>query len=120
VPPSPPRPAPGFDPGFDLGFDTALVEGVAAAVTAHPAVERLDGGRFGDVATYLPGRRRLVGVRVGESGEPVEIAVVLRAGRPIPQAVAELRAAVAALRPGPVDVTVSDIAVDPASVGGTR
>jgi hypothetical protein len=95
--------------------DAALVEVLAAAVTAHPSVVRLDGGPFGAVATYLPGRRRLVGVRVGEPGEPVEIAVVVRAGTPIPQAVAELRATVAALRPGPVDVTVSDIAL---SAGG--
>ncbi|GAY10541.1 hypothetical protein [Pseudonocardia sp. N23] len=97
--------------------DDMFVETVAALVAAHPAVARLDGGRFGDVATYLPGRRRLVGVRVGEPGEPVEIAVVVLGDRPIPQAVAEIRSAVAALRPGPVDVTVSDIAVGPLGDG---
>ncbi len=90
----------------------ALATELARVVAAHPAVVRLDGGAFGAVATYLPGRR-LLGVRVGAPGEPVEVGVVLRADRPIPQTVAELREAVAAVRPGPVDVTVADVVVEP-------
>lgn len=87
-----------------------LADQVADVVSAHPAVARLDGGVFGAVATYLPGRR-LVGVRIGQPGEPVEVAVVLHLMRPIPDVVAVLRREVAALCGGvPVDITVADVA----------
>lgn len=103
VTPTPPA-APAADPA-------ELAQLVADAVTAHPAVARLDGGAFGAVATFLPGRR-LVGVHVGRPGEPVELAVVLRLDRPIPGVVATLRTTVAALCGGaPVDITVSDVEV---------
>lgn len=86
-----------------------LAELVADAVTAHPSVVRLDGGAFGAVATFLPARR-LVGVHVGRPGEPVEIAVVLRLDRPIPDVVTSLRSTVRALCDNvPVDVTVADV-----------
>lgn len=55
----------------------SLPQQVAEAVAAHPAVVRLDGGPFGTVASYLPGRR-VVGVRLGLAPEPVEVAVVVR------------------------------------------
>ncbi|MFC4950206.1 hypothetical protein [Pseudonocardia sp. GCM10023141] len=91
----------------------SLVEQVAAVVTAHPAVAGLHGGPFGAVATYLPGRR-LAGVRVGATGEPVEVGVVLRLGAPIPDVVRALRTAVAPLVGGvPVDITVEDIELGP-------
>jgi hypothetical protein len=82
---------------------------IAAAVLAHPHVQRLDGGPFGTVASHLPGRRRVVGVRlVGD--RHVEIAVVARLGRPLPRLAAELARAVRALVPGAeVDVTVTDV-----------
>jgi hypothetical protein len=90
----------------------ALAERVAAAVVAHPSVARLHGGRYNDVATYLA-TGRLVGVRIGGPGEPVEVAVVLRLDRPIPDVVAALRATVSALCGGrPVDITVADVATD--------
>lgn len=74
---------------------------------ANPAVARLDGGPFGSVATYLPGRR-VVGVRVGAGG--VELAVVARLGTLLPQLAEELGALVRGLLgPLPVDVTVSDV-----------
>lgn len=101
----------------------ALVRRVAAAVAAHPDVARLDGGAFGSVATLLPGGR-LVGVRIGGVGEPVEIAVVLHLHRPIPSVVRGLRREVAALcgaagRPvTAVDVTVADLA-EPAGDGAS-
>lgn len=77
-------------------------EDVAAALLAHPAVTRLDGA----VGSYLPGRR-VTGVRVAER---VEVAVVLRLGRPITEVVAELRERVAAVAgPVPVDVVVADL-----------
>lgn len=95
----------------------ALAELVAAAVTAHPAVARLDGGVFGAIATYLPGRR-LVGVRLGRGDEAVEVAVVLHLGSPIPAVVRELRAEVSALCGGAtVDITVADIAIPADEVG---
>jgi hypothetical protein len=89
----------------------ALAERVAAAVVAHPAVAGLHGGIYGSVTTYLPGRK-LVGVRIGEGDEPVEIAVVLRSDRPIPDAVRSLRREVSRLCGGAVvDITVADIVV---------
>ncbi|WP_309115828.1 hypothetical protein [Saccharothrix sp.] len=84
-------------------------ERVEAAVLAHPAVARLDGG----FASYLPGRR-VDGVRLAER---TSVSVVLKFGvlksaRPIPEVVAELRAAVRAVTgPAPVDVTVADLEV---------
>lgn len=96
-------------PGAPTGDPAVLAEQVAAAVIAHPAVARLHGGPFGAIATHLPGRR-LVGVRIGTGDQPVEIGVALRADRPIPEVVAELRRSVADLSGGaPVDVTVADI-----------
>lgn len=83
-----------------------LAELVADAAAAHPSVARLDGGTFGAVATWLPGRR-LVGVHVGET---VEVGVVLTLDRPVPDAVASLRRTLAPLVGGiPVDVVVSDV-----------
>lgn len=88
--------------------DQVLAERVAAAVAAHPAVARLD-GEAGAVATYLPGRR-LIGVRLGQGGEPVELAVVLRLDQPIPGVAAALRREVSALCGGAaVDITVTDV-----------
>jgi hypothetical protein len=87
-----------------------LAEQVAAAVSAHPSVVRLHGGTFGDLATYLPGRR-LVGVRLG-AGEPVELGVVLLLDRPIPGVVRSLRRLVSGMcGDAPVDVTVGDVIV---------
>jgi hypothetical protein len=97
----------------------ALAERVAAAVAAHPSVARLHGGPFNDVATYTA-TGRLPGVRVGAPGEAVELAVVLRLDRPIPDVVAALRATVARLvGDRPVDITVADLAVedDPSGAG---
>lgn len=96
---------------------------IAAAVLAHPAVVRLDGGAFGTVASHLPGRR-VVGVRViaGAAGPDaaqdtstggVEVAVVARLGRPLPAVVAELRDRVRQVAGAvPVDVMVSDVVID--------
>jgi hypothetical protein len=92
----------------------ALAERVAAAVLAVPGVAGPHGGRYNDIATFRPGGR-LLGVRIGEGDEPVEVAVVLGTERPIPEVVADLRAEVSRLCGGAaVDVTVGDIALDPA------
>lgn len=86
---------------------------IAAAVCAHPAVARLDGGPFGAVASLLPGRR-VEGVRVGADNDPVELAVIARLGTPLPQVGAELGEIVQRLcGPVPVEVTFSDVEIDP-------
>lgn len=83
---------------------------VAAAVLAHHAVARLDGGPFGTVASHLPGRRRILGVRLGAGGEPTQVAVVARFGVPLARLADEVAAAVrSVLGPVPVEVTFSDV-----------
>lgn len=113
--PSPSAPAPRrssqrVDPG-------QLAQAVAAAVRAHPAVADLDGGPFGAIASYLPGRR-VLGVRIGEAriGEPpgpVEISVVARLGTPLPQLATELRDVITTvIGSRPVEVTINDVITD--------
>ena len=80
----------------------SLVESIAAAIEAHPAVIRLDPGPLNAIATYVPGRR-LGGVYLRECGGPAqidaegltslraEVGVVLAVGRPLPGVVTELR-----------------------------
>ena len=82
------------------------VDELAAAVRAHPAVARLDGGPFG------------TGVRIGIGAEPVELAVVARWGTPLPRLGAELGAIVRGLcGQVAVDVTFSDVVLDETSTG---
>lgn len=91
---------------------------LADQVLAHPSVARLHGGAFGEIASYFPGHR-VTGVRMPEDG-PVEIGVVLRLDRPLPDTVAELRGALAERLGGtPVDIYVSDVetAEDPPETG---
>jgi len=86
-----------------------LAECIADAVRAHPAVAGLHGGPSGMVASYLPSGP-VVGVRASVAGEPVELAVVLRFGHPVPAVAAELRAAVRRLAgPVAVDILVADL-----------
>ena len=92
------------------------VDAVAAVVQALPVVRSLSGGRFGEVATYLPGRR-VQGVRV--RGENVEVHVVAGPGVPLPVVGATVRGAVLPLAGGcTVDVHVDDIE-EPSSPGGS-
>ncbi|NAZ85570.1 hypothetical protein, partial [Kineococcus indalonis] len=80
---------------------------VAALVRAVPGVVALHAGRFGEVATYLPGRR-VTGVKLGE--QVVEVHVVVELGAPL-RAVAEaVHTAVAAVVSVPVRVFVEDLA----------
>jgi hypothetical protein len=86
---------------------TADLEAVAAAALACPLIADLTGGRFGEVATYLPGRR-ILGVR--ELDGNVEVHVVARWGTPLPEVADVLRAAVTPHAGGlPVGVFVEDI-----------
>lgn len=93
----------------------ADLEAVAAAALGCPLIAGLTGGIVGEVATYLPGRR-VVGVR--DADGVVEIHVVARWGRPLPEVADAVRAAVASHVDGqPVAVFVDDIEVpaDPAA-----
>jgi hypothetical protein len=88
---------------------------LAAAVLAHPGVDSLDGGPFGTVASYLVGER-VVGVRIGAVGEPVELAVVARLGTPLPRLADELGAVVRGLLgPVAVEITFSDVVTAPST-----
>ncbi|MFP5022188.1 hypothetical protein [Pseudonocardia phyllosphaerae] len=119
-------------------------EDVAAAVLAHPSVLRLDGGPFGVIASYVPGRR-IQGVRLGAydgadtgdsgardsgvqdpgaqdpgarhgepDGGPVEVAVVVTLGRPFAEIADEVAARVRDVLGAPA----APVEVTVADVGG--
>ena len=88
---------------------TADLEAVAAAARGCPLIADLSGGRFGEIATYLPGRR-ILGVREVEG--TVEVHVVARWGTPLPEVADVVRAAVTPHAGGlPVAVFIEDIEV---------
>jgi len=93
------RPAP-QPPGLELA------DRVAAAVLTVRGVTGLHGGMFGETATYLPGRR-VPGVRLTE--DVTDIHLTLTYGAPVFATAQQVRTAVAALVPGPVNVTVEDV-----------
>lgn len=80
---------------------------VRTAALAVPGVLGLHGGALGEVAVYLPGRR-VSGIRLRE--DRTEVHVVLALGAPVRGTAQAVQTAVAAVRPGPVDVTVEDVA----------
>jgi len=90
-----------------------IADRVAAAVLTVRGVTDLHGGMFGETATYLPGRR-VLGVRLTE--DVADIHLTLTYGAPVFATAQQVRAAVAALVPGPVNVTVEDVVprTDPA------
>ena len=94
----------------------ADLEAVAAAALGSPLIAGLTGGHFGEVATYLPGRR-LVGVR--EVDGTIEVHVVAKWGKPLPEVADVVRAAVAPhTGDAPVAIFVDDIETpDGESVG---
>ncbi|WIX98137.1 hypothetical protein QRX60_29175 [Amycolatopsis mongoliensis] len=86
-----------------------IADAVAAAVRACPAVAGLHGGRYGEVATYLPGRA-VLGVRVTD--EEVSVHVVGRYPASITEIAGQVRTAVrAVVADRLVSVTVEDLAV---------
>jgi uncharacterized alkaline shock family protein YloU len=95
-----PRPAP-------TPARVELADQVAAAVLTVRGVTGLHGGMFGETATYLPGRR-VPGVRLTE--DVTDIHLTLTYGAPVFATAQQVRTAVAALVPGPVNVTVEDVA----------
>ena len=91
----------------------AGADALAAAALACPSVVALSGGRVGEVATYLPGRR-VTGVRVTDGR--VEVHVVARYGPTCAEIASQVRAAVQPLTGGlPVWVGIDDL--DTASAG---
>ena len=81
-----------------------LVDLIADAVRACPAVAGLHGGLFGQGTTYLPGRR-VPGVTL--SGDEAVIGVVGRYPASVAEVASQVRAAVGALVPPGVPVTVN-------------
>lgn len=87
--------------------DPALVADlVASAVLAVPGVTALHAGSFGEVATYLPGRR-VVGVRLRD--EVAEVHVVVAMGASLLDVADVVRHTVAPLVGTPVQVVVEDV-----------
>lgn len=82
----------------DLVADTAM---------SVPGVTDLHAGAFGEVATYLPGRR-VAGVRL--AAHLTEVHVVVAMGMPVLEVAEAVRGAVQLLVPTPVDVFVEDVA----------
>jgi hypothetical protein len=90
---------------------------IAAAVLAVPQVAALSGGRVGEIATYLPGRR-VEGVRVRCA--QVEVHVVAWYGPTMAEVGAAVHAAVAdAVGPVEVIVGIDDLALPPHAAHGT-
>lgn len=74
--------------------DGVNVDAVAAAILRCPGVSGLSGGRFGEVGTYLPGRR-VAGVQL--TGDTVTVHVRGVWGVPVARLYEQVSAAVAAL-----------------------
>ena len=85
---------------------------IAAAVRAGPHIAGLDGGRVGEIATYLPGRR-VRGVRIRP--DAVTIGVIGRYPATVAVIAACVRDAVGPLD-RPVHVRVTDLAAPPDTV----
>lgn len=81
-------------------------ERIAAAVTAVKGVAGLHAGMFGEVATYLPGRR-VSGIRIGSDRVDVHVSLALDA--PVRPTATAIQRAVAEISDLPVDVTVEDL-----------
>lgn len=86
-----------------------IADDIAVLVLAVPDVVRLHGGRFGEAATYLPGRR-ITGIRFGD--KLIEVHVVVAGNAPIPETAQLIHAAVATQLATPVHVYIEDVAVD--------
>lgn len=99
-------PPPGRTPGHAV-IDGIDVDAVAAAVRSCAGVSALDGGWFGEAATYLPGRT-VDGVVVGDGR--VAVQVRSRWGVAAPDLAARITAALAPLTGARrVDVVIADI-----------
>ena len=88
-------------------IDGVDVDAAAAAVLGCAGVAGLDGGRFGEMASYLPGRK-VEGVVI--SGGRVKVQIRARWGVALPELAAVIAAVLMPLTgPRPVDVVIADI-----------
>ena len=95
-------------------IDGINVDAVAAAVRACAGVSALDGGPFGETASYLPGRK-VPGVLVGDGR--VRVQVRSRWGIPAADLAALISVVLAPLTGShPVDVVIADIDDPPATL----
>ncbi|MCX6408481.1 MAG: hypothetical protein NTV28_16330 [Propionibacteriales bacterium] len=91
------------DPG------STVAERVAAATLGVPGVAGLHAGSFGEVATYLPGRR-VTGVRLRDDDTEVHVVAVM--GTRLRDLADAVRSAVSPLVDTPVRVVVEDVVPD--------
>jgi uncharacterized alkaline shock family protein YloU len=101
-----PAPRPGTAGAAEQEPVEELADRVAAVVRAVPGVVGLHGGVFGEVATYLPGRR-VSGIRI--TAERAEVHLTLAWGEPVRPTAELVRDLVADLTGVPVFVTVEDV-----------
>jgi hypothetical protein len=88
-------------------IDGVDIDAVAAAVAGCPGVAGLDGGQFGEVTSYLPGRK-VPGVVV--SGGRVRVQIRSRWAVPAPDLAALVTQVLTPLTGRrPVDVMIADI-----------
>ncbi|GAA3948807.1 Asp23/Gls24 family envelope stress response protein [Gordonia caeni] len=83
-----------------------LAAQIARAVLAVPGVVDLDGGMFGEVATYLPGER-VAGVQLSDTEGSVHIVVDL--AHDLREVAAAAGAVASELSGVPIAVTVEDV-----------
>ncbi len=95
--------------------ESTSAEQAAEAALAVPGVARLHAGSFGEVGTYLPGRR-VTGIRIRD--EISEVHVVATMGTPLRELADAVRDAVAPFLDTPVQVVVEDV-VPETGVGTT-
>ncbi len=88
------------------GGPVELTDRVADATRSVPGVTHLHTGTFGEVATYLPGRR-VSGVRVLD--DRCEVHIVVAWGDSVLQVAQQVQNVVALMVGTPVDVTVEDV-----------
>jgi hypothetical protein len=105
-------PSPQDTPG-PAPLDGIEIDAIAAIVRGCAGVSALDGGRFGEVTSYLPGRT-VPGVAVDDSR--IRVQVRSKWGVPATDVAAMITAALAPLAgPRPVDVAIADIDDPPAA-----
>lgn len=103
-------PAPETRGTADRRADPGVADQVVAAVSQVPGVARMHAGMFGEVATYLPGRR-VEGVQLRD--DVANVHVVVRWGVPIPGTVDAIRTALRLVVDKPVNVTIEDVEAQP-------
>lgn len=86
--------------------DEELADVIVVMVTTVPGVAAMHSGRFGEVATYLPGRR-VAGVRV--RADRVEVHVTVTWGADLLTTADAIRAVAEPVAGRPVHVVIQDV-----------